>query len=341
MKASKIRIVVDGMGGDFAPAEIINGVIGAANARPEARFLVTGPAARLSHEFATHGTTPSNVEIIDAPSVIEMAEESSRALRTKRDSSIVVGVELVKQGRGDAFISAGNTGAATAAALLTYGRVAGVKRPAIAVVLPSQAGRFVLLDAGATADCKPEYLVQFARMGTTFSRLFIGVAEPRVGLLNIGGEAEKGSALYKETHQMLKAAGLNFVGNVEGREMFRGGADVVVADGFTGNVVLKVVEGAADNIFAALKEGVSASLRSKLGGWLLAPVFKGLKRRMDPEEVGGQLLLGVNGICVISHGGSNAKAIRSAIDVAATTVEVGLIADIARDMGHGDENTEA
>jgi glycerol-3-phosphate acyltransferase PlsX len=319
------------MGGDLAPSEIVKGTVASAKDYPECHLILTGPAAVLSQELANYAPA-ENIEIVDAPQVIEMAEEPGRALRAKPDSSIIKGIELVKDGNADAFISAGNTGATMAAALLAYGRLKGVHRPAIAIVVPNKTGRFLLLDAGATADCKPENLLQFAEMGDVYCRRILGVEKPRIALLNIGGEEEKGNTLSKETHKLLKDSHLGFVGNIEGRGMFQGEADVVVCDGFTGNIVLKVVEGFAENTFSYLKENTSKSLRAKIGGWLLKSVLLDLKKKADYEEYGGMPLLGVNGVCIISHGSSKAKAISNAINVAVKTVRTDMLNEIAAGM---------
>lgn len=329
-----MRIVIDGMGGDHAPDEIIKGVLASAAAHPDVDHLVTGPTSTLGQAFAANGSAP-NIEIVDAPELIEMGEEPGKAVRSKPESSIVKGARMVKDGEADAFLSAGNTGATMAAALLQYGRISGIKRPAIATMMPAAAGPFMLLDAGATADCKPENLVQFAQMGAIYSRLVLGKEAPRVGLLNIGGEEEKGSVLYKEAHQLLKGAPVDFIGNVEGRNIFDNAADVVICDGFTGNVVLKVVEGVGENTLNFLKNGITSSLRAKAGGLLLKPVLKSFKRATDPDEIGGAPLLGIDGVCIIAHGGSSAKAIANACDVAIRTVRTDVIGEIANELHNG------
>jgi phosphate acyltransferase len=332
---NQITIAVDGMGGDFAPTEIVKGVAESARANLGLSFIITGPKEVIEAELLAYPETP-NVEIVDAPQVIEMAEEPSRAVRSKTESSLVVAARLVKEGRADAFISAGNTGAAMAAALLICGRTEGIKRPAIGVILPHRSGRFVMVDAGANADCKPEYLAQFAVMGSVYAEQVLEIKDPRVGLLNIGGEPEKGSSFTKEAYKLLAQAPVNFVGNIEGREVFEGAADVVVTDGFTGNIVLKVVEGVGMMLFDQIKDGIKKSIISKAGAALMKPVLSGLKRKNDPEETGGAVLLGINGVAIISHGRSSSKAIVNAIRVAAASVEhdiVGLIAQGVKNDG--------
>ncbi len=331
MNATKVRVAVDGMGGDFAPLEIVKGVTESASLYPTAQFLLCGPKAVLSSELAKYPEA-SNITIVDAPELIEMSEEPGRAVRTKVNSSIVTGARLVKEGRADAFLSAGNTGAVMAAALLSFGRIEGVKRPAIAASLPSKTGDFLLLDVGANADCKPEYLAQFAVMGTVYSRDVLGVKKPRVGLLNIGAEATKGSQLSKEAYGLIKNTAVDFTGNIEGREVLEGRADVVVTDGFTGNVVLKIVEGVGYMLLGAVKTGIMNSLRGKAGGLLLTPVLMDIKHLTDPEETGGAVLLGLNNVTIIAHGSSSAKAIGNAIRVSIKTVETDVISHIKQGM---------
>jgi glycerol-3-phosphate acyltransferase PlsX len=319
------------MGGDHAPSETVKGVFEAAREGSHHYFVLVGESDAIQAEMARYNGVP-NVEFAPASQVVSMAEEASRALRVKPDSSISVGMRLVKSGEADAFISAGNTGAVMGAALLTFGRVKGVKRPAIALTIPIPGGQFLLLDAGANADCKSEHLLQFAKMGSVYAERVLKVHSPTVGLLNIGTEEEKGNELVKEAHKLLKSSPLNFVGNVEGREIFLGRADVVVCDGFTGNVVLKVIEGAAMTIVSQMKMTVSGSIRSILGGWLMLPAFGELTRHTDYEEYGGAQLLGVNGVCIISHGSSRAKAIKNAIRVAIKTVRGNMVSEIEKGL---------
>jgi phosphate acyltransferase len=331
---NRITIAIDGMGGDFAPREIVKGVAGAANANTGLSFIITGPKTAIEAELSAYPETP-NIEIVDTTEVIEMAEEPSRAVRLKTDSSLVVAARLVKEGRADAFISAGNTGAAMAAALLICGRLPGIKRPAIGVILPHISGKYVMVDAGANADCKPEYLAQFAVMGSVYAEQVLGIEKPRTGLLNIGEEAEKGSTFTKEAYKLMQKAPVNFTGNVEGREVFEGAVDVVVTDGFTGNIMLKVVEGVGTMLFEQLKEGISASVISKAGAALMKPVLKDLMKKNDPEETGGAVLLGIDGVAIIGHGRSSSKSIVNAIRVAASSVEHDVVGRIARGVENG------
>lgn len=319
------------MGGDHAPLEIVKGVAESAKLFPEAAFILTGPEAVILSELDKYPSS-GNIEVADAPELIKMSEEPGRAVRGKKRSSIVVGTGLVKEGRADAFLSAGNTGAVMTSALLDFGRIEGVKRPAIALTLPTSLGRVLLLDAGANADCKPEYLPQFAVMGAVYDRDVLGVENPSVGLLNIGEEAAKGSSFTKEAYGLMKNEKVNFIGNVEGREMMEGRVDVAVTDGFTGNIVLKVVEGVGAQLLSSLKDGIISSARAKAGGFLLTPVLMEIKQHTDPEETGGAVLLGLNKVCIIAHGSSSAKAIRNAVRVAIRSVENNVVEHIKQGM---------
>ncbi|MDA8233738.1 MAG: phosphate acyltransferase PlsX [Clostridia bacterium] len=316
-----MRIVVDAMGGDFAPREIVDGAIEAAT-KYGVGIILVGQQEAIQPELARHKVEGLDLEVVHASEVIDMGEHPANAIRKKKDSSIMIGIKLVKEGRGDAFISAGNTGAAMAAALFGYGRIKGIDRPAIASPMPTTQGAALILDAGANADCKPRNLLQFGIMGQIYAEKVLGVASPKVALLNIGEEETKGNELSLEAYQLMKnQPGLNFTGNVEGREIPQGAADVVVCDGFVGNVVLKFAEGLAKGLLGMIKEELSQSLLSKIGGALCLPALTGLKKRMDYAEYGGAPLLGVNGICIISHGSSKAKAIMNAVRVAKECVE--------------------
>jgi len=298
------------MGGDKAPSEI---VAGARRASEELgiEVLLVGP------DDGTLGDT-AGLEILPASEVVAMDEDPARAVRTKRDSSLVRAAEAVRDGRASAMVSAGNTGAAMASALLRMGRLPGVARPAIATPLPIPGGSHtVLIDAGANADCQAEWLVQFAQMAAAYVTARYGVAEPSVALLSIGEEDSKGNALAKETHALLaKGSGVRFVGNVEGRDLLAGSVDVVVTDGFTGNVALKALEGALRVFTSILGRAIGTDGATKAAGDVLIPALLPYAASMDPEETGGALLLGVEGVCVISHGSSSAKAIVNAVRVA-------------------------
>lgn len=320
-------VALDAMGGDFAPREVVAGALGAARADPDLRVILVGDLAAI-RPLVTGA--PDNVELHHASQAIGMSEHPAKSVREKTDAPVVVAARLVKEGKAGAFVSAGNTGAAMSAALVHMGRVEGVARPAIAVVAPAPKGPVVLLDAGANADCKPEWMAQFGVMGAAYSACLLKVDNPKIGLLNIGQESGKGSQLYQAAHELLGATeGICFVGNVEGGDLFEAKADVVVTDGFTGNVVLKVVEGVSEMLFEQLREAMTASAFARIGGLMLRSRLGAVKAKIDHEEYGGAQLLGVNGGCVIAHGGSKAKAIGNALRVAAQVVRNEVVAAIA------------
>jgi glycerol-3-phosphate acyltransferase PlsX len=309
------RIAVDAMGGDRAPDEIVAGALEAA--APGITPVLVGPAW-----LETGG-----LELVEAPTTIAMDEKPGEAVRAKRDSSLVVACRLVREGRADAAVSAGNTGAMLAAALVEIRRLRGVNRPAIAVVLPSKRGPSVLIDSGANADGRAEHLRQFAHMGSVFAQELLETRNPEVRLLSIGEEPEKGNQLTLEAHRLLVDADhLNFHGNTESRDLLEGAADVVVCDGFTGNIVLKTLEGTIRSVLEGLREEISASRGGKLGGLLIRPAARGLRRRLDPDTYGGAYLLGLRGLAVIAHGNSNRRAIANAIRLAGRGVDHEVVA---------------
>ena len=326
-----MRVALDAMGGDHAPREI---VAGAAEAVRDLglEVILVGPSERLRDEVLRTGR--STLRIVDAPEVIGMAEAPAMALRRKRRSSIAVALDLVRRGEADAMVSAGNTGAVMAAAMLTLRPIEGIDRPAIAAVLPTQRGRALMLDAGANVDCRPKHLLQFGVMGSVYAARVLGIASPRVGLLSNGEEDTKGNELVIRSAELLRRSGLRFIGNVEGRGVFAGDADVVVCDGFVGNVVLKFGEGLALGIFSLLREELSRGLLVRLGVALARPRLRALALRLDHTEYGGAPLLGVDGICIVSHGSSKARAVRNAIALAAESVRARMVeairADVAR-----------
>jgi glycerol-3-phosphate acyltransferase PlsX len=323
-----VRVALDAMGGDRGPEVNVEGGVSAARELGIAVTLV-GDEAVLSAQLGKRDAAGLPVAICHAPEAVEMGESPTLALRRKKRSSIRIGLEMVRRGEVDAFVSAGNTGAVMATALMVLGPLPGVERPAIAVVMPTLTGRVVMLDVGANVDCKARHLVQFAIMGHVYARDVLNQARPRVGLLSIGEEEIKGNELTREAFKELgDESGLNFIGNVEGRDIYAGEADVVVCDGFTGNVALKISEGLADALMHLLKEELQRDLMSRAGSLLLLPAFRRFKRRVDYAEWGGAPLLGVDGVCVISHGRSSAKAIRNAVRVAAGCVSTRVIADI-------------
>jgi glycerol-3-phosphate acyltransferase PlsX len=325
----QLPIAVDAMGGDHAPAEIVRGALRAANEHGIAITLV-GRAETVEAEMRAAGAAAgSTVSVLDAREVIEMDEHPANAVRAKRNSSLVTACALVASGDARAVVSAGNSGAMLAAALFTIKRVPGIARPAIGASFPSDAGQTFILDVGANTDCKPEWLAQFAVMGDVYARTMLGIERPRIALLSNGEEAEKGSELVQASYPLLAGLPIHFVGNVEGKDVFRGGCDVVVTDGFTGNVVLKVAEGIGEFLFASIAREARKTLGGKVGGALLKPRLRPLRDRVDYRKTGGALLLGVAGEVVIAHGRSDAEATMNAIRVAARAADQGVSRVIA------------
>jgi glycerol-3-phosphate acyltransferase PlsX len=304
-----VKIAIDAMGGDHAPLAVVRGAEAAA-AVGAGKLVLVGDENAIGPLLRNR----SGIEIVHAPDVVDMKESPSNALRRKKDSSIARAFSLLKSGDVDAVVSAGNSGAFLAFAIFTLGRIPGVERPAILTIHPNVKGtKSILLDAGGTVDCRPSHLVQFAIMGDVFAKHALGVEAPRVGVLSNGEEETKGNELTRETHALLSGAGLNYTGCLEGTDLYNGMADVVVTDGFVGNVVLKVSEGLAEAIIGILKEKMGGSARAKLGYLLLSPVFRSLARMVDYSEYGGAPLVGVDGVCIICHGKSNERAIKNAI----------------------------
>lgn len=323
MTANPVTIAVDAMGGDHAPDVVTRGVQQALASDTDLQVLLVGPA-EVVEPVASERCTP-----VVAAEVIDMGEHPANAVRSKKDSSVVVGCRLVKEGRAAGFFSAGSTGACMAAATLVMGRIRGVSRPAIAAVIPAGTHPVVLLDIGANADVKPEMLVQFAFMGSAYAHVVLGVDGPSVALLNIGEEPTKGSALAQEAYRLLDAQVPAFIGNVEGRDVPGGGADVIVTDGFTGNVVLKVLEGLSATLFGELKSALTSSFTNRLAAAVVQPSLRELKGRLDPDAYGGAPLLGVDGVCIIGHGSSRETAIANGVAVAARAARGDLTARIA------------
>lgn len=311
-----IRVALDAMGGDRGVAVTVEGAVLAARELGASVTLV-GAEPEVRRHLDAFRWTSLPLAVRHAPEAVEMDESPSTALRRKKHSSIRIAMELVREGEADAFVSAGNTGAVMATALFVLGPLPGVERPAIAVMLPTLAGHAVLLDAGANVDCKPRHLLQFAIMGHVYAREILGRPAPRLGLLSIGEEESKGNELTREAFKELEdEPALNFIGNVEGRDLFQGNADVVVCDGFTGNVALKIGESVAETLMALLQEELAKDLWGRAGALLAGAALRRLSRRVDPSEYGGAPLFGVDGVCIISHGRSSAKAIKNAIRVA-------------------------
>jgi glycerol-3-phosphate acyltransferase PlsX len=310
-----IKIAVDAMGSDNSPHSEVEGAIRAARAYG-VEVLLVGKEGVLAPMLKEAGGDGLPIEIRNATQVVAMDEQPSQALRKKKDSSIRVAADLVRSGEASGIVSAGNTGAVMAISKLVIGVVRGVDRPALAAIVPTLTGRAVLLDVGANVECKPHHLVQFAVMGHLFARKIVGIPNPRVGLMSVGEEESKGNDLTKEVHKTLKAVHLNFIGNVEGRDIYNGRADVIVCDGFTGNVALKTSEGLIEAMLKLLREELSRTLQSKIGAMLSQPSFRHLKKRLDYAEYGGAPLLGLRGVCIICHGRSSSEAIKNAIRVA-------------------------
>jgi glycerol-3-phosphate acyltransferase PlsX len=330
-----MRIALDAMGGDHAPEAAVRGGVAAARTLDVEVALVGVPEV-IQRVLAPLGPAPSGLAIVPAREVIAMDEPGATAARQKRDASIVVGLREVKEGRAAAFVSAGNTGAVMAAAVMVLGRVRGIERPALGALVPAVGGRRVLvLDVGANAEVKPQYLVQFAYMGQAYVRGALGVVTPRVGLLSIGEEASKGSALVLEAHAALAAErGLTFVGNVEGTDIPHDVADVVVTDGFTGNVAIKVGEAAADFIVGELRQAFTSRLHYRLAAAVLMPALREVQARLDYKEYGGAPLLGVEGVVIVAHGRSDAHAVTNAVRAARDAV-AGRVLEAIRGVSGG------
>jgi glycerol-3-phosphate acyltransferase PlsX len=334
MAKNPIRIAVDAMGGDHAPREIVSGALLGAR-EYGVSILLVGKQQAIEAELEKHDTSGIDYRIVPADEVIGM-DEAATAVRRKKSASINVTSTCVKKGEAQGMVAAGSTGAAMASATLYIGRIDGVDRPAIGVVLPSVSKSCLLIDAGANADCTPEMLIQFAVMGNIYMHEVYGLPKPRVGLLNIGKEEGKGNVFVNTAYEVLRKDNrYSFMGNVEGRDLFNGSVDVAVTDGFTGNVALKSAEGVMKMFGTVLKTEIKKSWRAKIGYMLLEPAFKYAMKQVDPEEKGGALLLGVNGICVISHGGSRARGIKNAIRVAKEAIAADVLGKISTQIREG------
>ncbi len=332
-----MKIIVDAMGGDNAPAAIVQGALEASRLHG-VEIILVGRAAEILRAVEACGekTLPSGVEIRDASEVVEIEDDPATAFKRKKDSSLTVGLTLLKEGAGDAFVSAGSTGALLAGATLVVKRIRGIRRAAMGPVLPTATGKMLLCDCGANAECTPEYLLQFAYLGSYYAKRVLGIETPRVALLNIGAEASKGDALRHEAYTVLKEAGdagrIHFVGNLEASEAMMGGADVVVADGFSGNIMLKSLEGTAKFLMKELKKMFLSSTKTKLAAGLVKGDLAELKKLLDPSEVGGTPFLGISRPVIKAHGSSDAKAICNAVLRAKEYAESGFIADVERDV---------
>jgi phosphate acyltransferase len=323
-----VTLTLDAEGGDNSPSEIVAGAMLAAS--PELRVLLVGRPDIV--EPLLGSSDHPHIELVPSATVITFHDEPAGAVKSMADSSIVVGARTVAEGRSQGFVSAGNTGAMLAAALLVVKRMSGIRRPAIVTTLPGLEGPVILLDSGANADCRPEHLLEFGVLGSAYARTVLGLAEPRIGLLNIGEEESKGSELARAAHALLCDSGLNFVGNVEGRDLLRNLADVVVTDGFTGNVALKLLEGCAAAFFTRIRSAAQSGTRAKVGGMLLRPALRDLRTALDPEEVGGACLLGVRGLVVICHGNSSRRAIANALLFGAEALRKGVLPAVRAEL---------
>jgi phosphate acyltransferase len=327
-----VQVAIDAMGGDDGPGGIVDGALVAAR-HLQIGLLLAGPRHLLQRELARHPRIGLlDIEILDAPDHIGMDEPAAAALRRKAGASIRVAADAVRDGRAAALFSAGHTGATVLAAHAAFGRMAGVERPALATIIPTRKRPAVLLDSGASVECRPQHLLQFAVMGAAFARVALDCGEPRVGLLSIGEEASKGNELTREAHKLLAHAPVRFIGNLEGRDVFAGDADVIVCDGFTGNVTLKTSEGLVETVDWLLRDELSRTFGTRVGYLLSRQAYRRFRRRLDYSEYGGAPLVGLNGLCIVGHGRSSPKAVASAVAMAARFVRGGLLAKLAREL---------
>ena len=335
-----MNLVIDAMGGDNAPKEIVKGAVEACKKETGFNIILVGKEKLIKKELLNYKDYPKNrIKVKHSSEVVTMNDSPAKALRRKKDSSLNVGTNIIKDKEADAFISAGNTGAVMAAGLFNIGRLPGIKRPSISTIFPAENGNTLLMDAGANTDSKPENLLQFAVMGEIYAKKVLKISNPRIGLLSIGEEKKKGNDLVKNTYKLLEEDKRvsNFIGNVEGRDIFKDKCDIIVCDGFVGNVVLKTTEGAASFMFDLLKEAFTKNIRAKLGAGFLKPYLKEMKDKLDYTQYGGAPLLGINGVVIISHGSSNATAIVNAIKVAINAVENNVVQLIEEEINREGE----
>lgn len=325
-------IAIDGMGGDNAPEAVIKGCMDAINEYNDLHIIITGPYDKIDEKLNKYDFDKDKIEIIDAKDVITNNEHPVMAIRRKKESSLYKALRLVKDGKADAIISAGSTGALMAGATLMLGRIKGIDRVALSPIMPGKNSPFMVSDAGANVDCKPQYLLQFALMGKVYFESILNVKNPTIGLVNIGSEAEKGNELTKSAYKILKESDLNFIGNVEPREASNGDVNILVCDGFVGNTLLKMYEGVAINIFKMLKSEMLSSTRSKIGALLLKPALKKFIKKFDYSEYGGSPFLGSKGIVIKAHGSSNARAFKNAIKQAKNCKENEIITKISNQL---------
>lgn len=308
------KVVLDAMGGDNAPKEMIKGAVEAVSKEAGLKVILVGREEEITSELASYNYKKEQIEVVNATEVIETAEPPVNAIRRKKDSSIVVGMKMVKKGEADAFVSAGSSGAILVGGQTIVGRLKGVERPPLAPLIPTEKGVSLLIDCGANVDARPSHLVQFAKMGSIYMEHIVGIKNPKVAIVNIGAEEEKGNALVKETFPLLKETkGINFTGSIEAREIPHGQADVIVCEAFTGNVILKLTEGLASTLVGKIKEGMMSTLRSKIGALLVKPALKATLKEFDASEYGGAPLLGLNGLVVKTHGSAKAKEVSNTL----------------------------
>ncbi len=333
-----IKVAVDAMGGDHAPGEIVKGAIDAVTLRPDIKVYLIGRQEIVEQELAKHSYQGSRIEVVHAPEVIETAEPPVLAVRRKKQSSIVMGMNMVKEKKADAFVSAGSSGAILVGGQVIVGRIKGVERPPLAPLIPTQKGVSLLVDCGANVDARSSHLVQFAKMGSIYMENVLGVQNPRVAIVNIGAEEEKGNALVKETFPLLKnCPDINFTGSIEARDIPHGEADVIVCEAFVGNVILKLYEGVGATLVGMVKAGMMETLRSKIGAFLVKPALKKTLKSFDASEYGGAPLLGLNGLVVKTHGSSKAKEVTNSIIQCVTFKEQEINEKIKKNIGgsHG------
>jgi len=335
-----MKIALDAMGGDFGPPNLVAGAVMALQEYPHINKLyLVGDSAKIGSELKKHECNDSRIDIVHSTQVVEMSDTAWSAVRRKKDSSVSRAVDLVKRGQADAIVSAGHTGAAVAASMIKLRTLPGIDRPGIAAVLPTEFNVFVLIDAGANIDARPEQLLQYAFMGTVYSRHVLGYKNPTVGLVSLGEEDVKGNEMTKEVFKMLKKSSLNFVGNIEGRHLFEDPVEVVVCDGFVGNVILKTCESISVAIFQWLKHELMRTKMRQVGAFLARNAFDTIKGKTNYEEYGGSPLLGVNGICIIAHGASTPLAIKNALRVAAESIEQQVNPHIVDEIRRYNETT--
>ncbi|MCH5264988.1 MAG: phosphate acyltransferase PlsX [Lachnospiraceae bacterium] len=328
----QVVVALDAMGGDYAPEETVKGAVEAVAEHPEIKVILVGKEESIRSCLAGYTYAEENIDVVNATEVIDMGEVPTKAIREKKDSSLVVAMKLVREGQADAVVSAGSTGAILVGGQMIVGRIKGIKRPALAPFLPSKQGFSLLIDCGANVDARPEHLLQFAQMGSVYFEHVMGKKNPTVGIVNIGTEEEKGNQLVKETYPLLRdCKALNFIGSVEAREIPKGGADILVCEAFVGNVILKFFEGVAKTFLGCIKEGLMANLRTKLGAAMVKPALKGLVNTFDVSSQGGAPLLGLNGLVVKAHGNSKSSEIKTAI-CQCITFKKNNINDRIRDM---------